>query len=245
MKDNFSKQADLYAQYRPEYPSALYNFIMSNVQKFDKAWDCATGNGQVAKELSKHFDKVEATDISQKQLDNAQSAPNITYSISKAEKTEFSENSFDLITVGQAIHWFDFNSFFKEAKRILKPTGVLAVWGYSNMLVKPDIDNINLDFYQNITGPYCDPERKHIDNRYANIDFPFSSIIENTFYIEKRWDLKSIEGFFNTWSSVQHFIAQEDYNPVPAHIINLKKHWNEGEFKTVRFPVFLKVMFDE
>ena len=71
MKDNFSKQADVYAKYRPTYPRDLFDFILSYVANKQAAWDCGTGNGQTAKELAVHFEKVVATDISQKQIDNA------------------------------------------------------------------------------------------------------------------------------------------------------------------------------
>src|SRR5689334_1149416 len=114
MKDNFSKQASLYARYRPVYPPELFSFILNHIEKKDSAWDCATGNGQTAKELAKHFDKVHATDISQKQLDQAEQASNIFYSLQAAEQTNFSDNQFDLVTVSQALHWFDFDKFYTE-----------------------------------------------------------------------------------------------------------------------------------
>lgn len=48
MKDNFSKQADLYAKFQPGYPSELFAFLFSSVTEKKTAWDCGTGNGQVA-----------------------------------------------------------------------------------------------------------------------------------------------------------------------------------------------------
>src|ERR1044071_3550840 len=109
MKDNFSKQSIAYAKYRPTYPQELYDFILSKVEKRDAAWDCGTGNGQTAKELSKYFKKVFATDISEKQIQNAHAVENIFYSMQPAEQTNFSDNTFDLVTVSQALHWFDVN----------------------------------------------------------------------------------------------------------------------------------------
>ncbi|MDH5367685.1 MAG: class I SAM-dependent methyltransferase, partial [Cyclobacteriaceae bacterium] len=166
----------------------------------------------------------------------------IHYSISKAESTKFPDNHFDLITVGQALHWFNFEAFFKEVKRVLKLNGTLAVWGYNNMLINPEIDKINLDFYQNITKPYWDGERKHIDNQYSDIDFPFEKIESKSFEIIKKWNLPNLEGFFNTLSAEQHFITKEGYSPVPKLIDRFKPIWKEGEMKVVRFPLFLKLL---
>ena len=114
IKDIFSKQADTYATFRPESPVELYEFLFKQTAHFENAWDCGTGNGQVAKVLAKHFKTVHATDISQKQLDNAIQKPNIIYSLERAEQTTLPDSSIDLITVAQAIHWFDFEAFYKE-----------------------------------------------------------------------------------------------------------------------------------
>src|SRR6187549_3671628 len=105
-KDYFSKQATLYAAFRPTYPQLLYDFILGHVPRRQAAWDCASGNGQVAFILARYFEQVHATDINQKQLDEATATANIVYSLSPAEKTTFPDDSFDLITVGHALHWF-------------------------------------------------------------------------------------------------------------------------------------------
>jgi hypothetical protein len=47
-KDLFSNHASLYSKFRPSYPQELYDYVLSFVENRNKAWDCATGNGQVA-----------------------------------------------------------------------------------------------------------------------------------------------------------------------------------------------------
>ena len=86
MKDNFSKQADIYARYRPHYPVELFDFILAHVNNRQTAWDCGTGNGQSAKVLAGYFENVLATDISQKQIEHAEPAGNISYSVQPAEQ---------------------------------------------------------------------------------------------------------------------------------------------------------------
>lgn len=104
MKDIFSIQAEGYAKYRTDYPQALFAFILNYVKERSVAWDCATGNGQTAKELAKEFEKIYAKDISPKQLDNAEKVSNIFYSLQSAAQTNFEKSTFDLITVSQALH---------------------------------------------------------------------------------------------------------------------------------------------
>ena len=130
-KDLFSTQAAMYAKYRPAYPPALFEYILQFVSSHETAWDCATGNGQAALELAQHFRRVEATDISEAQILHAVKHPSINYSVSSAEHTDFPHRTFDLVTVAQAYHWFDFSAFEMEVKRVLKRSGVVAVWGYS------------------------------------------------------------------------------------------------------------------
>lgn len=71
MKDLFSNQSKQYSAFRPTYPKELYDFILSHVKERNTAWDCGCGNGQVANDLSPHFNKVYATDLSAKQIENA------------------------------------------------------------------------------------------------------------------------------------------------------------------------------
>ena len=119
-KDLFSIQANTYAKYRPVYPKDLFDHLLQFVAQKNTAWDCATGNGQAAFALAPYFKKVTATDISEKQLSLAKPHPNIQYQISFAEQTSFPDNYFDLITVAQAYHWFTFDAFEKEVKRVAK-----------------------------------------------------------------------------------------------------------------------------
>ena len=203
MKDNFSKQAELYAAYRPRYPKELFDFILSHVKIWDTAWDCATGNGQTAIELAPFFKNVYATDISQKQLDNAISSDNIHYSLQKAEQTNFHDDTFDLVTVSQALHWFAFDDFYKEVKRVVKPGGWLAVWSYSRLPITHRIDALIEKHHFETLGEYWDKERKYVDDNYQFIPFPFNEIIVPPFEITYKWTIKQLEGYLNTWSALQ------------------------------------------
>ncbi|MEO8146084.1 MAG: class I SAM-dependent methyltransferase [Bacteroidia bacterium] len=241
MKDNFSTQAKLYAQFRPSYPKALYDFLFQLIEEKKCGWDCATGNGQIAIELATKFERVYATDISEKQISNAQLKDNIIYKIESAEESSFPDLSFDLITIGQAIHWFDFEKFYAEVNRTLKPKGVIAVIGYPLMQIDKDIDAVIDYFYTDVVGSYWDTERNYLDEHYKTIPFPFKEIKAPTFFAEYDWEFDQLIGFLNTWSAVQHYINKNGSNPVGLSQSKLKKAWGDDEKKKISFEILLRV----
>lgn len=240
MKDNFSQQAAAYVQFRPYYPEALIEYLVSFVSHRQTALDVATGNGQVAEKLSSHFETVYATDISEKQLANATRKSNIIYKKEAAESTGFSDRQFDLITVAQAVHWFQFDLFYKEVYRILKPDGVFAILGYGLFSTNPDSDRILMDYYHNIVGPYWDAERKYVDEMYETIPFPFAEIETEKFSNAFTWTFEQLTGYLETWSATQHYKNETGKDPVDLIRADLKKSW-ESHDKTVIFPLLLRI----
>ncbi|HVU55755.1 MAG TPA: class I SAM-dependent methyltransferase [Puia sp.] len=241
MKDNFSSQSDKYARFRPTYPDALYHYLLSIVPARDNAWDCGTGNGQVAQVLAASFKKVFATDISRQQIENAFRHERIGYSVQPAENTSFPDDSFDLITVAQAIHWFDFDAFYREVIRTIRNKGVLAVIGYGLFRLSPALDTIIAAFYRDVVGPYWDKERKYIDDNYRTIPFPFDEIETPVFENVFEWTFEHLIGYLGTWSAVKHYKKATSKDPVDLIHDELKKAWGERETCTGSFPILLRV----
>ena len=239
MKDRFSQHAEHYAQFRPVYPPELYDFIYQHVKEFDKAWDAGTGNGQCARVLSQRFKQVYATDISAKQIAHAFHADNILYSIA-GEQTTFADNSISLITVAQAAHWFDMKRFSDEVKRVAKNDSVIALWGYSLLSIATPIDEMVELFYRKVIGSYWDAERRHIDEHFTHLYFPFQEISSPLFHITVSWTMEEFAGYINTWSAVQKYISTNQHNPVEELIKQIEPHWKESK-QTVKFPLFLKL----
>jgi SAM-dependent methyltransferase len=238
-KDLFSNHASQYAVFRPTYPKELYNFIFSHVKNFESAWDAGTGNGQVARDLSEKFKTIFATDISDKQIENATRAENILYSVT-GESTSFHDKSFDLICVAQAIHWFDREKFYSEVKRVAKPEAMFAIWGYGLIAINKEIDIYISDFYRNIVGTYWDKERRLIDEEYKTIIFPFKEISAPQFEFSFHWTLHELKGYLTTWSAVQKFKKANNYNPVEQLIQKIEPLWN-SERMNIRFPLFTRI----
>ncbi len=241
MKDNFSDQSNLYQQFRPTYPTELLDWIYQHVSNFDSAWDCGTGNGQIASELAIKFNHVFATDISAQQLANAPILPNITYSKQAAEQTNFANASFDLITVGQAIHWFDFEKFYAEVKRTAKTNALIAVVGYGKFNSEPDIDTIIEKLYTDIIGTYWDKERIYIEEKYLTIPFPFTELQCPHFSKVYSWSFPQLIGYLETWSAVKHYQKEKNHNPVDLIKKDLEKVWKEAEVKEVKFPIITRM----
>ncbi len=241
IQDNFSKNAATYAQFRPVYPDAMYDLIYGYVKQFYTAWDCATGNGQVAMRLADRFKQVIATDISAKQLEHASQKEHIIYKTERAEQTSFADDSFDLITIGQAMHWFDFDAFNKEAVRVGRNGGLIAAWSYNLLRIDDETNRLIDELYFNRVGPYWDKERKYVDDDYKHIPFPYEKIETPGFCIEVKWNKHELEGYLNTWSGVHHFVQKEGYSPVDSLMEDISATWGDDVQKRVYFPLTLKL----
>jgi SAM-dependent methyltransferase len=240
MKDLFSAHSKDYARYRPTYPPELFQWLISQLPATNAAWDCGTGNGQVAAVLSKYFTQVYATDISPQQMEQAPKLSNIEYKNVPAEESGLPASNFDVVIVAQAVHWFRFDAFYKEVKRVLKPDGVLALVGYGLMKIDAETDVIIQHLYSQTLAGYWDAERRYLDEGYQTIPFPFSEIHPPDFAMYIQWNLNQLLGYLRTWSAVKHYEKANNIDPIKAVEKQLQPLWKD-EVKTVSFPLLLRV----
>lgn len=234
MKDLFSDNSSDYKKFRPNYPPELYERIFERVVSFNNSLDVATGNGQVAIELSEKFKNVFAIDISKNQLESAYQKENIYYSMQKAEATNLPNKFFDLITIAQAFHWLDHNAFFSEVRRISSLNCLLACWCYN----KPKANfQVIQDFYDELET-YWEPERKFIDNMYEGIEIPIESKLDFTFENTILWTREHFLGYLSTWSSVKKYIDINKSSPFDK--FDFSDLSSELE---ITFPIYLKTGF--
>jgi SAM-dependent methyltransferase len=241
MKDNFSNQAAEYASYRPAYPAALLDYICGLVPEKKLAWDCGTGNGQTAILLAAYFENVFASDISRQQLTKAPAKENIRYVLEPAEQTSLKDCSINLITVSQALHWFHFEKFYAEVKRVAAPGAIIAAWTYSLLHIEPAIDQLIRNFHDETLGSSWDDERKYVIDEYKTIPFPFKPTETPAFEIVTSWTIEMLGGYLSTWSALQKFISANGYDPLPQLMLSLKKYWLPGQAKEIIFPLYLKL----
>ena len=238
--NHFGEQSGNYLQFRPDYPANLYEFILSLVTERQLAWDCGTGNGQAAAILAEYFTDVIATDINEAQLAVAVKKNNISYYAWPAEKTEIKSGSVDLITIAQALHWFNFAAFYAEVKRVAKPKAIIAAWCYALIDIDPAINAIINKLYNDILGDHYWPkERRYIDEEYKTIPFPFIDIPSPVFNIQKKINFEQLIGYLNTWSAVKEYAKQNGQNPIELIYPELHKAWGMKQ-RQVSWPIYLK-----
>jgi len=205
------------------------------------AWDCGTGNGQAAIGLASVFDRVIATDASEKQIANAEAHQRVDYRVATAENSAIGSETIDLIMIAQALHWFDLNRFYAEARRVLKPDGVLAASAYNLLHIEPAIDEVMNRYYYEVVGPFWPPERKLVE-QFADLPFPFQEIDPPKFEMTASWDLDHLVGYLRTWSSTQRFIAAKGGDPLEQISDDLRSAWGQpGQTRSVTWPLIMRI----
>lgn len=239
-KDHFSALSDGYAKYRPTYPVELFQFLASVASANTLAWDCATGSGQVAVALTDYFSNVVASDASQSQIYAAIQHAGVDYRVATAEQSGLADNSVDLITVGQAFHWFDEALFMAEARRVLRPDGVLAIWCYELCKVSDECDAIVDELYRDILADYWSPERMMVEQGYSGVAMPGVAVPAPELDMSLEWHAADMLGYLRTWSACKRYETKKGSDPVEMISAELRSAWGDG-VRPVTWPLPIKV----
>jgi SAM-dependent methyltransferase len=241
-KDHFSRLAAQYSAFRPSYPSALFDHLASLCRERRLAWDCACGSGQATAALAERFEAVVATDASAQQIASAPAIDRVTFRVAPAESSGLEAGSIDLVTVAQALHWFDLKAFYREVDRVLRAAGVFAVWTYGPVRVEADaaVDELVQEFYSRIVGPYWPPERRLVDDGYRDMPFPYAELDTQVFSMREQWDRSRFLGYLRTWSATARYVEQRGEDPVMLFEQRLQSFWNEGS-RVVAWPLAMRI----
>lgn len=237
-KDHFSAHARDYATHRPRYPRELFEWLAATAPARDAAWDAGTGNGQAAIDLAAFFARVTASDPSAAQIEAAPSHPGISFIVAPAEDSGLPSESCDLITVAQALHWFDIPRFMHEAERVLKSRGVLAVWCYGLFTVDDEVAVAFSRFHQ-LVEPYWPSERALIDSGYSEIEIPFAPLEHPPFEMSREWSAAETVGYLLTWSATRRYLSESDRGPLEQAVADIERSWGAGR-RAVRWPLHLR-----
>lgn len=227
-QDHFSTQAKTYASARPTYPPVLFAALAELSPGRMLAWDAGAGNGQASVALAAHFTRVVATEPSAAQLASAALHPKVEYHQSAETAPMLGDGTVDLVTVAQAVHWFDRPKFYREVQRVLRPGGVVALWAYELSGISAEIDAAVLRFYRGPIASFWPPERAHIESGYRGIEFPFAELAFPVAVMELDWTLPQFAGYLRSWSAVVRFQKENGVDPVAVLEAELAPMWGSG-----------------
>jgi SAM-dependent methyltransferase len=239
--DHFSRDPVAYAKFRPRYPETLFTWLATLPEQRRRVWDCATGSGQAAVPLSRHFDLVLASDASRGQLRSADRAPRVRYFAGLGEVSPLRARSIDLITVAQAMHWLDPAAFTAEAGRVLSSGGALAVWGYGMLRMDGPVGRAMSRFYTETVGPYWPPQRAIVEEGFRSVSLPIDEATPPPLAMEAELTLDALAGYVRTWSAVGRYLRAHTRDPVAALVEDLGPLWGRPEqARLVRWPLAVR-----
>ena len=239
----FSTVAREYANFRPGYPPELFAWLAHISPSRESVWDCGCGSGQASVALAGHFAVVHATDVAPEQIAAARPHPRVRYSVASAEQSGLPDQSVDLVTVAQALHWFDVHAFYAEAARVARPGALLAVWTYPRpQFIDAELDRRFLAFYSQVVGPYWPPERRHVESGYRTLPFPPGEIEAPEFALELSWNIEQVAGYVSSWSATARYRKALEKDPLPLLRESLAAAWPAGGVGVpIRMSLVLRV----
>lgn len=241
-KDHFSGHAGGYAEARPTYPEWLFDWLAGRCDRHELAWDAGCGNGQASLALAHRFRRVHASDPSSPQIAAAPVDARISWRVEPAEQCSLPDASADLVTVAQAYHWFDHARFCTEVRRVLRPEGLVALWTYGLSRVDPAVDAVFAQLYAGALADYWPPERRHVENGYRELPFPFVELDTPRFEMRLDWTLAQYLAYLRSWSASQRHLKATGRDAVTEAAEAMAHAWGDPDTaRPVAWPLSLRV----
>ena len=233
----FSAKSDRYAEFRPSYPDALYEALVSHCRSRRLAWDCATGSGQALDGLRPRFARIVATDASFNQLHQSSRGKNVDLVCSRSETPAIASGGIDFVSIAQALHWFDLPAFYSAVREVTSQGAIIAAWTYGLISVSPELDNLINHLYWDVVGPYWAVNRKLVDEAYANVDWPFDEIAFPEVDMTDEWTVDHFVGYLNTWSAVHTMEKKTGRKAIAEFEEQLRAAWGSEQQRRVSWPL--------
>ncbi|KAH7958356.1 hypothetical protein HPB49_001008 [Dermacentor silvarum] len=213
---------DLSAQYkvaRPVVPPAMVADIVEYANqtvscKDGVCVDVGCGPGQSTERFCPHFRKVVGTDISETQISIARAActaKNVSFQVANAECLPFDAGTVALVSTVNALHWFHWNSFFAEVRRVLVDGGVFCPTLYRlRAVAEPGLDKCFEEFRHQEFEGYLTAQHDFWTYGYEKTEVPFSDVRKEEFSVKEKTALSAVMACVRTWSFV---IRMEEKEP--------------------------------
>lgn len=224
---HFASIAAAYSAYRPTYPAALFDWLAAEAVGRDLAWDCGAGSGQATRALAERFAEVVATDVSRAQLAAGARTRGVHAWAAAAERSGIRTGRVDVITVAQALHWFDVAAFFEEVRRVARPRGLIVVWSYADPRLDGRPGAVLAAFADRVRS-YWPPGRELVDTGYRTIALPFVERPVPNFSMTADWPLDAVIGYVGTWSAVGAYRDIHGVDPIVALRQELAPAWGDA-----------------
>lgn len=239
----FARGSGGYAASRPHYPRELFDWIAAQCSQRRRAWDCATGNGQAAVDLAPHFDEVIATDVAAEQIAHGAARANVRYRVAPAETSGLEGHSVDLVTVAQALHWFDLERFWPEVRRVAAPGAFFCAWGYDWFECPAELERELVQPFLDVIAPFWAEELGILWRGYRvdEIAFPFEPVPTPDFAIEVAWTPAQLVDYMRTWSAYQRSRADAEASEAMDALLAHAAGWLErDDLVELRMPLRMR-----
>lgn len=231
-KARFSSRVDNYAKYRPNYPNEIIKFLNAKIGLTKRAViaDVGSGTGISSKLFLDNGNEVygiepnaEMRSAGEEYLINYKNFHSIE---AASENTKLQSESVDIITSGQAFHWFEPEATKKEFLRILKPNGWVVIFNNRRKFN----DSQFMNEYMGLIEKYS---QKEFGSSVLNTDLPkffdLKEIHKELFYNPQVFDLERLKGDLASYS----YIPNED-EPIFNNMISefeflFEKYNNDGK----------------
>jgi ubiquinone/menaquinone biosynthesis C-methylase UbiE len=210
--ERFSSRVDNYVKYRPDYPGAVIDLLRSKcgLDANSRVADVGSGTGILTSRLLETGAEVFAVEPNSGMRAAAEqllgSHPRFRSVAGTAEATTLPDHSINLVTAGQAFHWFDVQKTRREWTRVLVPSGWVAlVWNERPRDATPFMDDYEALLrrhaaeYDKVTSSRVDVSR--ISEFFAGA---FEIV---TFHNQQVFDYDGLEGR----------LMSSSYAPEPGH----------------------------
>lgn len=197
--ERFSDRVADYVRYRPGYPPELLECLQRNCG-LRPQWvvaDVGSGTGLLAKIFLENGNRVFGIEPNAAMRaageEFLRGLDQFTSQEGRAEATGLPARSVDLITAGQAFHWFDRRRARAEFERILKPGGWVALVWNERLTSTPFLADYE-QLLHRYSPDYLKVDHRNVEETALDEFFHPGRLRQDTFFMRQQFDWEGVQG---------------------------------------------------